>query len=1006
MQDDLTISKGSPGHPGLDYRMLREEGIRRIRELAASWTDHNSHDPGITLLELLSYGITDLSYRAGFSVEDLLASDPDNKIGSSPEFYFAGEIFPNHPFTLGDFRKVLIDRPEVRQAWIRMLDGTEQKVCFDREKRRLTYEQTDEKINIRGLLEALIELTPDENAGDLNSNTLSREITLSNSEGTRKFQVGLAFPWFDEMHSAWKSTLSISKVTVTLDRIADGHPDGNQYRAKVKVKMSAPEMTDTFFVLIRVTSAEGGLTGFKMLLEGELVDVLKDTSAGSPLTTYAERLALASERLGVMMDLLRSIRNLGEDFGKISPVRIQEIAVAGSAEVPFDADPEQWLARAYFDLKNHIDPPVVFHNLQDMLSRGISPEEFFEGPPLEHGFLLDEELISLKGRESIFVSDLLQILMDNSAGSPIAIKGLQIRDIISNDIIVDWNGNCLPLHEPMVYKPRLSLAESNLVLTRRGIVVQIDQVRLSQLYQELVEASEPDKSAAAQKSLTIPRGDDRHTGDYFSLQEDLPMTYGTGSEGLPDDVLALRKAQARQLKGFLLHFDQLFAQFLAQVSQLKNIFSIDPGVERTYFTQAVYQVPGAMRLLREFIAVQPDLDDDSALDIAWAAFRSDDSNPYMTGLEELTEKEDLFLSRRNRFLDHLISRFGEDFTDYSMSVIAAGQQKVPQSLIGEKTTFLGEVPLLGSQRGKGFDLTTGADTWNTVNVTGLERRLGRMLGFSDISRKFLTAGDFSFIEFYQEEDTDELDEYRFRIRDENGKILLSGTRAYKVLEDGYDIVAQVLEDGKATTNYKVLTAIDGQFHFNLYNEQDDIIARRIDLFPTEEEAITLLNETADFLATHFEGINDPPSEGMHIVEHLLLRPLLRETIDGKKYEDTLMPVIPDDFGEITTEGLDPYSFRITVILPAQLELFASEEFRSLADRLARLETPAHLMPEVFFLENIPLSRFEQAWKQWLEMAVTPLPTDEDDLDEYKKLRHKALHRLIAAMQFVPKLPAV
>ena len=43
---------------------MRQEGIKQIQELAPStWTDHNLHDPGITLLELFAFMADLLLYR-------------------------------------------------------------------------------------------------------------------------------------------------------------------------------------------------------------------------------------------------------------------------------------------------------------------------------------------------------------------------------------------------------------------------------------------------------------------------------------------------------------------------------------------------------------------------------------------------------------------------------------------------------------------------------------------------------------------------------------------------------------------------------------------------------------------------------------------------------------------------------------------------------------------------------------------------------------------------------
>ena len=41
--------------PHLDFQFLRAEGLKHLGELSGKiWTDHNTHDPGITILEACS----------------------------------------------------------------------------------------------------------------------------------------------------------------------------------------------------------------------------------------------------------------------------------------------------------------------------------------------------------------------------------------------------------------------------------------------------------------------------------------------------------------------------------------------------------------------------------------------------------------------------------------------------------------------------------------------------------------------------------------------------------------------------------------------------------------------------------------------------------------------------------------------------------------------------------------------------------------------------------------
>lgn len=105
---------------GLDFDGLRRKGIDLLQSLSGqTWTDYNLHDPGVTLLELLCYGLTDLVYRTDFDVADFL-TDASGSIDFDGQALFPPqEIFPNQPVTDVDFCKLIYDRmPEVDDVWI------------------------------------------------------------------------------------------------------------------------------------------------------------------------------------------------------------------------------------------------------------------------------------------------------------------------------------------------------------------------------------------------------------------------------------------------------------------------------------------------------------------------------------------------------------------------------------------------------------------------------------------------------------------------------------------------------------------------------------------------------------------------------------------------------------------------------------------------------------------------------------------------------------------------
>lgn len=106
--------------PALDYTFLRKKGIELIQQLSGSnWTDFNLHDPGVTILEILCYAITDLAYRTRFPLADLLAGSDGTINAEAHSFIPPERILSSAPLSINDFRKLIIDEvDEVTNVWL------------------------------------------------------------------------------------------------------------------------------------------------------------------------------------------------------------------------------------------------------------------------------------------------------------------------------------------------------------------------------------------------------------------------------------------------------------------------------------------------------------------------------------------------------------------------------------------------------------------------------------------------------------------------------------------------------------------------------------------------------------------------------------------------------------------------------------------------------------------------------------------------------------------------
>ena len=83
--------------------------------------------------------------------------------------------------------------------------------------------------------------------------------------------------------------------------------------------------------------------------------------------------------------------------------------------------------------------------------------------------------------------------------------------------------------------------------------------------------------------LAEPVGRWRNLSQHHAVQNDYPRTYGIGVAGLPATAGDERVAQARQFKGYLALFDQILADYLAQLAGARRLLSIDKTLTQTYF---------------------------------------------------------------------------------------------------------------------------------------------------------------------------------------------------------------------------------------------------------------------------------------------------------------------------------------------------------------------------------------------------------------------------------------
>ena len=428
----------------------------------------------------------------------------------------------------------------------------------------------------------------------------------------------------------------------------------------------------------------------------------------------------------------------------------------------------------------------------------LTMDQIFEGPLLKHGFVMQDELDAAKRMEAIHVSDLIQIIMD--IPGIIAVKNIEIAafpDEPDSETILNSVKWCLGLSYKDNYVPRLSVDKSTVVFFKDEVPFKADKKEVEEQMAVFESGERTQKLQSPVIYPKVPKGSYRDIEDYTSIQEDFPLTYGVGYEGIPglsglsDEEKEKRKAQVNQLKAYLLIFDQLLANWLSQLAHVKELFSMNAErdengkykIGHTYYTQPLYNtVSNAENLYIN-------------------------KEGHKWELEQIAESDTLFNTRRNKFLDHLLGRFAEQLTDYALMVQRLSGMKAPAELIDDKLNLLNQYPQISSNRGLAFNYKHPRMLWHIDNKSGLEKRSSLLMGIAPIAPdKLKFSPDFKV--------TQNGDDYKFTIESE-GNVLLKNAESIASKDKAYETLELVVINGILTSNYSIKTDDGANYYYEL-----------------------------------------------------------------------------------------------------------------------------------------------------------------------------------------------
>lgn len=383
---------------------------------------------------------------------------------------------------------------------------------------------------------------------------------------------------------------------------------------------------------------------------------------------------------------LNKRRNLGELFLPPEALTPATHYIYGRIEIQKQSDVDEILSEIEAKISTYIFPKVLQTGYRQLMMNGEDVNTIFDGPLLQKGRI---DTASLgKKRDVLRLTGLVQMIgstpgvtsvaaltFDNPAPGIKEIK-CAVNEVLSVDVAC-------------------SVAKGYLEIYSKGTKVQVSNSSTVPALSNTIDEPEMNIVFASQPDLhaDLPKGKFRDINTYYSVQNTFPEIYGIGPDSLGEHAPSFKVAQSRQLKGYLMLFDQLLANQFSQLANVDRLFSFKnsktgtptdkheyyavqnklqrkrrqyPAPYRvfspTYFYQSLYDIPHIRPLLKGFETFNFSIASLSPKELehkSWKAYKEDPYNPYMHGMMQCMEDDETAISRRNDILDHLLARHGE-----------------------------------------------------------------------------------------------------------------------------------------------------------------------------------------------------------------------------------------------------------------------------------------------------------------------------------------------------------
>ncbi|GFD80222.1 hypothetical protein KUL118_30840 [Tenacibaculum sp. KUL118] len=1016
INEHINIPKNISTKDDLDFSFLRKEGISYLEKLGGKlWTDFNSHDPGVTILEMLCYAITDLGMRIDTPLENLLASK-DSNLSLQAQFYKASEIFPTKPVNELDYRKLFIDLEGVKNCWLRVYD---KQVFVDCKNNKLSYKKFEDILpefqkdfKLKGLYSLLVDL----------------------EEGYTKEQI------FPNIKTAYHENRNLCEDLIEIKEV-DTQPIA--ICANVDVIPEADEEWVYANILFQIENYLSPSLKFysiqQMLDKGYATDEVFDGPILKNGFIDVKELKKAELRKEVRLsDVMKIIMNI-EEVKLIKDISVgfcdENIVQENKWVVCIDPDKKPVLCeKSTFNFSKGFLPLNLNYDRVDEYLKQLKEDE------IESQQIADEDkVLSLPKGSSIGANEYTTIQNDFPDTYGIGQEGLAVHVTNERKAKAKQLKAYLTFFDQILatYFKHLSEVKTLLSIsgqeTRTFFTQAIKDIKdFDELISEYPQSNDDeltkllfnqfDNNVERRNSILdhlLARFAERF-GEYTFIMKAL---YGTATDEI---VLLNKEAFLKDYKVISSEKGLAFNYYKQNQDKLWYTNNVSG------FQKRIARLMGISNEKRRYLT-------ETSVDIYEV---SEGSNTYRWRLKDTNGN--ILLSATENYAKKVLAI--EELYFAVLQIVQTKEKDIKEAFeegitnnmqigfirIHKSTPSKPSIPVkysfdvINPEKPKSSsDYIIAKQYKYYTNINDLKEALLEIISF--LKKDFREEGMFlvehmllrpdvteSYVEIYEE--IEGSNTYRWKLRDNDGNILLSAQENYaseKIAVEGFYLIAQqVLQikeidlervfkkdivDKKRVGHIRIHNATlskqpnSVKYWFNIVNREkhEDNSESSLAKSSEYENRNALKNALKKLLCLLKKDFLE---KGIYNEEQMILRP--KNT--SNKIENFL-PICAKDCEDCGT--IDPYSYRVSIVLPGYTYRFSNPDFRRYMEDVIRQELPAHVLPRICWVgerkgiisdnEN-DLLQFENAYKKYL-FAKT-------NLEQKQPVENNELLDLIHALQ--------